>query len=616
MAAEQRPTMDPQSGQEPVTGGSGSAPDEAKAQEIVQTLVGYKEEAKQARSGGDNPRDAKWKENLDLYWNRHDFSRKAAWQAREALPEVPTFVDRFAAALKEALMSTNGGFYAVVDPKDKEGDLGNAIKKMLDLWLDTSGANYNGNILGFPAVFEEQIKLGALMAVSSVTTWKTDVKGGRVAIDAVDPRRVWLDHTGRNLYRIRQIELDRHELKEMVAAKDSKGTAIFNTGELDRLVTSLSTEEAAQKRSLSGTGQEITTTRSPIVLDEYIATVVGREGEKTHDRALFTVANDRFLVRGPEKNPFWHGKDWLTFAPLVTVPLSPYGRSYMEDFGSLARTFNSLTNMILDAVHVSALKMWAIVPGMLVNPAQLGEGAVPMKLWQLEEGVRAQDFAAALEMGTLPAEAVRVWQMLKQELSEAANINEIGMGQFAPKGRTSAAEVLSTQQSSSAMIRNVAETVETRWLDPTLDLGWKTGLQHVQEDNEAFRIAVGEQMFQAIFLRRREIITRPITFRARGLSEMIQRTQALKALLGILQIISGNPILLQEFFKTVSITRFIEILFNLSNFDLTKLQASEREQMIKQIAQPIQQAVEGAGGEPAAPGKQEMGSVSKLVGGL
>src|SRR5690242_7401989 len=61
--------------------------------EIVNILTTYKEEAKNARLGGMNPRDAKWEENLNLYWNRYDFSQKADWQSKEIMPEVPAYVD-------------------------------------------------------------------------------------------------------------------------------------------------------------------------------------------------------------------------------------------------------------------------------------------------------------------------------------------------------------------------------------------------------------------------------------------------------------------------------------------------------------------------------------------
>src|SRR5882757_6235363 len=44
--------------------------------EIIAALRSYMTEAQDARRNGMNPRDAKWKQNLDLYWNRVDFSRK------------------------------------------------------------------------------------------------------------------------------------------------------------------------------------------------------------------------------------------------------------------------------------------------------------------------------------------------------------------------------------------------------------------------------------------------------------------------------------------------------------------------------------------------------------
>ncbi len=131
-----------------------AGPTEAAEREIVPVLSGYLSEAQQARKGGLNPRDDKWEECLHLYWNRMDHSGKAEWQSAETLPEVPAFVDRFAAALKEALVTGPTGFYTVVDPADQEGDLTSAVKRMTDVWLSTCGRNQSGHCLGFPAVFE------------------------------------------------------------------------------------------------------------------------------------------------------------------------------------------------------------------------------------------------------------------------------------------------------------------------------------------------------------------------------------------------------------------------------------------------------------------------------
>lgn len=567
-------------------------------QDIVTSLTTYKREADEVRKGGLNPRDAKWEDNLNLYWGRYDFSKKAAWQAREVLPEVPNFVDRFAAALKEALLAGNG-IYDVYDPADEEGDLADAIKRMVDVWLESVGVNQTGTPLAFPTVFEEQMKLGALMACSSVVVWKNDVPGGRVAIETVDPRFVWLDHTYRNLYRIRRIEMDRHELFSLANAKDGKGNPIFNLEAVSQLVASVMPDENAFREQLTGSGTQVSSARTPIQLDEYLATVLNPDGSVMYDKALCVVANDRFLIRGPEPNPFWHGQDWLTFTPLVTTPLSVYGRSYMEDFGTIAKTFNELTNMILDAVFTSSLRAFVMVPAILSNPEQVAEGIWPNKIFNLEEGYKPEDFAKALELGTLPAESVQVWTSIKNELREAANINEIGMGQFAPKGRTSATEVNNTQESSSALIRSVAQTIETRWVNPTLNLVWKTGLQHLKVDDKKLRAAAGDEMFSALYPRRRELITRPVTFQAQGISRLIQKSKTLRNLLQAMQILGSNPLLLQEFLKVADMDKLVKLIFDLSDIDMTKLALSERDMMMRQVIQSFQQAAAGAGGAGA-----------------
>jgi hypothetical protein len=587
----------------------GQAPEK---EHIVNVLTSYKREAVENRQGGPNGRDAKWDENLDLYWNRHDFSGKAAWQAKETMPEVPAFVDRFSAAMKEALVAAPGGFYTVTDPADKEHDVTDAIKSMMDTWLSVSGRNPQGTPLGFPAVFEEQMQMGSIMACGAVVTWKHDHGDGRVSIEAVDPRNIWLDHTHRGLYRIRQVELDKHDLMEMARTTNKKGENVFDVDQISQLVSHVSQTERAEREAASGHGQAVVTGRTPIKLDEYLATVLDEEGKVIANKGLFVIANDQFLIRGPTPNPFWHKKDWLLYAPLSMAPLSVYGRSYMEDFGGLARTFNSLTNLILDAVNTSALNAFAVVPSMLKNPAQLNEGISPNKIFLLEEGFNAGDFAEQIQLGQLNRGAVEIWQNMKSELAEAAGINEIGLGQFAPNSRTSATEINQTQQSASAIVRSVAQTVESRFLNPLLDLTWKTGLQHVKAGDKAISDAVGEEMFSALIRHRKELIQRPITFQAGGISALIQKSQMLEKMLGVLQIVTMNDNLLAAFAQVVDMQKFLRLIFTLSNVDFASLAATPREQLIRSIATPL---MERAGqGEATEGGLEEMGEMANIMG--
>ena len=615
MADKSSPTFDPPSKTEFSSTTDPKTYEANSKKEIVEALESYRLEATNNRAAGLNPRDDKWRQNLNLYWNRYDFKEKASWQAKETLSEVPNYVDRFAAAMKEAMIASPNGFYTVTDPADANGDLTISIKKMLDLWLSRSGRNQLGQLTPFSAVFEEQMKLGAIMMTASVVTWKNDVPKGRVAIETVDPQNVWMDHTYRNLYRIRRIELDRHDLKKMIKLQDSKGKPIFDLEEIEHLTQQM-IDDKRKKEELTGTGQQITSGRSPVVLDEYIATLVDQKGELIADRGLFVVANEQFLIRGPEANPFWHGSDWLVVSPLVNAPLSPYGRSYMEDFGSIAQTFTELTNMLLDAIHVTALKAFAIVPGILLNAGQAAGGITANKTFFLQEGYKPEDFAKAIDLGTLPADAVKMWTLLKNELSESANMNEIALGQFAPKGRTSATEVNETKQSSSALIRSIAQTVETGWLNIVLDLAWKTGLQHADANDPIMQTAVGE-MYPVLMQQRKELIKRPITFQAGGISALIRKAAQLKALVGLMQLFASSPLLTQEFLKVVDINKFIKKIFELSDIDLQSLQVSQRETLMRSVTEPLNEAAMGAGKQvPSSEGGAgpEMSQLAKTMG--
>jgi hypothetical protein len=257
-----------------------------------------------------------------------------------------------------------------------------------------------------------------------------------------------------------------------------------------------------------------------------------------------------------------------------------------------------------------------MVPGMLLNPNQINEGISPNKIFLLDDGYRPEDFAKELSLGQLSPDSVRVWESMKSELSNAAGINEIGLGQFAPNSRTSATEITETQQSSSALIRSVAQTVETRYLDPQLDLMWKTGMQHASLDSKMLRQAAGEEMWEALHARRREIISHPFTFQARGISGLISRNQQLKALMGILGVIAQNDVLMQAFLKKIDIEKLVNRIFTLSGVDLSKLTISARDTMIRSITEPMQDAAANSAGaaQPSERGQQEVASAVSALG--
>jgi hypothetical protein len=526
---------------------------------IVNILEGYRTEAEYARLSGPNSRDQMWMQHLDLYWNRFDYSKKAAWPSRDG---------------------------------DDDGVIAKVIRKLMTAVLRRIGRSPTGQPEDFTAFFEDAMKMGALSMCSAIVTSKSDGEGGNyTAVDLEDPYNVWLDMTGRNLYRIRRVEMDLHEFLDLMDMEDDAGLPLYDRSECMDCYTSSMAIMLTERQKRTGTGQWSMSNRRPIVLHEYYCTLIDEEGKVVGKNVLCVVANNTYLVRGPEENPFWHGQDWLSCRPIISVPLAPYGKSYAENFAQIARTFNELTNLILDAIQTSAMKIFVATPGNLEDPSQLEEGIFPNALLRATEGVRHDEILTPMDMGTLNPEVMQIWAALKKELQEGAAFNEMTLGQSAPKGRTSATEVNTVSDNSTSYIRSIAANIE-HWLETLLDLIWKTTIQHLDRGDEELKNAVGEQWFDTLYKMKKKFAKHKISFVCRGISGLLQKKQKLQDFMQFLQVIASSPALEQWFQQQFGPDKTAAYLADLMDVELDKLSMSPREKMLKEAmdAQQQQQA--------------------------
>lgn len=555
---------------------------------IIKVLESYLVEAEQARDGGPSPRDTTWKANWDRYWGRYDFSDKASWQAQHVFSETPQYVDRWAAAMREALESQSEWF----EVEDEAGTgqtevLTQHIKRVMKVILGRCAKTPDGHFTSFTSVFEDQMKLGAISACCVAVTWKQDHTGGWVSVDSVDPREVWFDPKGRGLYRRRRYTVDKHELVAMASRLDEFGLPIYNLEQIQDLSAAVDEEERTRRETSSGVGQGSDQGRTPIVIDEWIATVLDPgTHEVIADRALMVVANGRHLIRGPEVNPYWHNRDWIVFTPMVSVPLSVYGRSYMEEWAPTADAFIEMSNLILDAVQTSTMKAFAVQPDMLSDPTQVAEGISPNKLFQMAEGMPPGQFLQEIDLGSLPQDAVTVWTALKDELREGAKLSEIALGQMPGKSRITAEEIAQVSQSGSAVIRSMAKTIEHRFLEPVLTLVWQTALQYM--DFMSIADEIGEDTAQMLQARRQEFAERKIKFRVRGISGLIDRQTKLSNLMTLLQTLAQSPELFAAFMQNTNLPRLLQSLVALFGVDPKLFEYTPMELQQQQMQQAIQ----------------------------
>jgi len=554
-------------------------------QEVVNILAAYASEAEHARTSGPSPRDTIWRANWDRYWGRYDHSDKADWQSKHAMPEAPQFVDRWAAAMREALDS-GGEWFTAEDETGTRTELVAPVNKLMRILLSRCARTPDGHRADFSSVFEDQMKLGALMTCCAAVTWKDDPRGGWVSVDSVDPREVWLDPKMRNLYRRRRTFMDKHELMALAKAEDANGDPLYNVDEIERLASASEQDGRDDRERSAGTGEGTggAPGRKPIEIDEWLCTLLSADGEVIAQNALCVVANERFLIRGPEPNPFWHEQDWLVETPMVPVPFSPYGRSYMEDWSDVADAFVELTNLILDGVFTSTLKAFAAAPDMLKDATQLSNGISPNKIFELEDGVGIRDFMKEIDLGTLPPEAITVWQALKQELRDGAKLSEIALGQVPPKGQITATEITQVSQAGSAMIRSMARTIESRFLEPVLTLVWQTALQHMDFMDLADEL--GEEVAAMLQARREEFSESKLVFRVRGISGLVDRQSKLQNLLSFLQVAGQNELLMQALMQKTDPGKILDMLFKLFGVDPGELRLTQAEQLMQQAAQP------------------------------
>lgn len=563
--------------------------------EIAQWLEGQWQEAVAGREGGTHPRDKKWQDHYDQYWGRYDTSKKAEWQAREVMPEVPAFVDRFAAQMKRAL-TAGGDFFDVEDPADEERDLAQAVERVERVWLDRCGVGLGGHPVAFASVFEDVMKLGALaLSPMRVTQGKA---GPRVA--PVDPMRLWWDPTGRGLYRVWRYEVDKHELMGL------RGRPGYDARAIEELASQVDELHRNDDLRRKGTSEEIISGRKPVYVDEFYGSIVDHEGEVRARNVLTLRANGTTIIRGPEVNPFWHGRDPIVATPLVTVPLAPYGRAYAENMASVARTFVEMTNLVLDGAFMGAMKAFAMQPELLLNPGQAKDGVFPNVTFLLEGGADVKQFLNAVDLGGLTQEAVTIWQALKRELELAALSSSLEMGQFAPNGRTSAQEIGAVTSGPGEQLAAMAETVEQRLLEPTLQLVWMTGLQFARRDDPQLARVAGEEMWNVMWQRKRELIKRDVTFRVRALSNKVEKAQKLQRVLQLLQVVFSNPMFAQVFMQTKDPGRIVDTLFELAGIDTKPMELTARERLMQQFAM-AQGAGRGLPGSttpsPLRPGK-------------
>lgn len=588
-------------------------PLEMEESEILQLLSSYFQEAENARETGFEARHAVWEDNLHAFWMRKGFDDKLDWQSQEVSAFVPNFVERFAAVHRQAL-TQNSDWAEITDRRDQTGELGRFATSLTRLALDFAGTNSSGQAIAFEHDFGNMVLTGALMMMMVSITF--DHRNGRVVAEQVDPRQCYFDPTGRGLYRVRFWEVDKETLLRQAEIVGEDGEPLYDAEVIEELVAHHDQEVKTNREASSGEGQELSSPRTPILLKEWLVDLVDQgSGKKVREKQLIVVANDRFIIRGPEPNPWWHGKDWIVAHPILQAPLrSPAGRTYVELFRNAVSTFENVTNRILDILSTSSANAFEVNPDLLDDPESVAAGIAPNQtIMRSEDAPPGEPAIRSVEMGRqVSADLIRVWQALRGEAQEAGSQSDISLGQTS-RGETTATEVIESRQGQSSLNNSISTDIDIGFLGPVAELVYYTALQHVNEDSHGIWDGLKPEHQRMLLAQRQEFRDRPIVVKARGLSRAVERQRRIRGLLGALNVIGGNPVLIEQFLKDMSVQKLIRLMLEDFGVPIEKIELSEEEQF--QRAEAERQARANAIRNQPPPGA-EGGSPPAAGGGV
>lgn len=598
---------------------------------VIRYIRACRAEAEQARKT--RLRRNQW--NLDAYHGRQDWSHKTPGQSQEFLPKISEAVEQFVAFIKRAM--TDFGDWGSLDyPQGvlPPGLEPTALWRLLNAQLQSLSYAYEEE-LDFPTLVADALKVAVLESlmvfkihsrideqprltvergVRVVETpagsyqepyeelRKTRVPTWHLAIDLVMLEGWYPDPTGRKLYEIHRVERDLHE----VQAASEGSNAIYDP-EIVRQIAGDFAFPLTDKRREQDKGQDEATPqgfRKRVVLDEFWGTILDDSGRVLERNVLATLANDRYLIRVPEENPYWHGQSCFVACPLRRLPASVWHTALMDDAVALNLALNELHNLILDG-GISAV--WGINQlrrDWLERPDQV-QDTIPYGT-TLDIKAEVPPGAKVLEQvasGNVPQEALAVYQLVDREFQVAALTNDLKLGQLPPSS-TKVGAIVEAQSGQASLIDGIVRDVEDRGIEPTLRKAWLCVLQYLPELPAAEAVAVlGEEAATILgnltAPQRYALLGQGFQLRVNGLSAVLARARDFQKLVALMQAVSGNPLLLQAFVKRYSAGKIIARLFKALNIDPESIESSAEEQQA--LAQMLTVQAQGGQGSPSNP---------------
>lgn len=600
-------------------------------QMVISSVRAAQKEAEDARRS----RDLKSQRNLRTYLGEQDWTGKQPGQSREFLPKTAIAVEQMSSFIKKALTEFDDWFKVELGMNARGLPLtATDIQEILKIYmskLPTMGTKKTT----FAVIMADVVKLGLLESLMIVKVHgyeakertflaepgetsiledgsyeqapdrlvSHEIRPWRLRIDPIDTRDYYPDPTGRGLYEIHRVEVDLHHLISMAEA------GLYDEKAVEAVIGTTQQREGPPSRSSFERNQDESSQsyRKPVVITEYWGTLLNSDGTVARENIVTAVANDRFLIRPPEDNPFWHQESPFVASPLLRVPNSVWHKAVYDDASPLNLALNELFNLMLDGAIASVWGVRQVRKDVLANPQDIAGGIPQGKTLVVNNNLPVG--AKAVEQvteGSVPNESLAMMEVLSREYSSAAMSSELKMGSL-PQRKVLATEIIEQSQSQAVTLEGVIGTVEDDFIERVLQKSWLCLLQNADGLPVAEMIsAIGEKgamvMARMSPAQRFAMFAGKGSFKVIGLSQTMARMKDFQKTMALLQAAGVNPMIFESMQRRHSSDKILDLLMKQLNINPRDLERDEVEQAQQpQQLQSVLQLAQGLGGRGSAP---------------
>lgn len=573
---------------------------------LVNAIRAYKTEAMDARK----VRMKRNAENRRAYLGIQDWSHKQRGQSKEFLPKTPVAVEQFVSFAKRALTQF-GPYYEVELAPDSQSPIsGEAIRRLVDCHLDEILVEDN-KTSSFPVLMSDGLKVGALESLvilkihgnmvndrrfqartapnGSTVLTPVDFKHWKLRVELLPPENYLPDPTGAGLY---EIHTSKRDLSYLVERAEE---GIYDKRVVSQIQEDFTKQEEDTKRREFEKGQDETikpSFRKKVQIDEFWGTIVDARGKVIHRNVFCAIANDKWVLRAPQPNPFWHQESPFLAVPLIRVPFSAWHKALFDHSVQINFAMNELYNLIIDGGLASVWGTRQVRVDDLEDPRQVSEGIPQGETLTVKNTLpHGAKVLETVTEGRVPDDAMAVLEMLSREHAAGSLSNELKLGSL-PGKDVRATEVVELSQSQAVTMDGVISDVERELMQKAIKKIWLTMLQNIDDvASDKIVNAIGINGAFALSrmtpAQRYSVFSTSCSFQVFGLSQVLARVRDFQKMMALLQAVSNVPILLQAFFQKYSPDRVLSHMMKMLGINPSQMERDDKE--LSRVAQELRQ---------------------------